>query len=146
MRQFSDDIKQMTGQRPSLYWRLCWKFVSPCFLLVRSQRPCTFLLRPSSQGSVVVAAGRFSLGRVNVLEAGGGVGGGSTLPRDQKGRLVPEILSGLLKVCPTPTRPTEKPHIQGDLPPTKALVCPAFGHPSVLEGRPEMSEIIDFLP
>lgn len=101
-----------------------------------------------------MAAGRFSLGRVNVLEAGGGVGGslggavggGSMLPRDQKGRLVPEILSGLLKVCPTPTRPTEKPHIQGDLPPTKALVCPAFGHPSVLEGRPEMSEIIDFLP
>nr|P27922.1 RecName: Full=Sodium-dependent dopamine transporter; Short=DA transporter; Short=DAT; AltName: Full=Solute carrier family 6 member 3 [Bos taurus] len=31
--QFSDDIKQMTGRRPSLYWRLCWKFVSPCFLL-----------------------------------------------------------------------------------------------------------------
>ncbi|KAM7148064.1 sodium-dependent dopamine transporter [Molossus nigricans] len=33
VRQFSDDIKQMIGQRPSLYWRLCWKFVSPCFLL-----------------------------------------------------------------------------------------------------------------
>lgn len=33
--QFSDDIQQMTGQRPSLYWRLCWKLVSPCFLLVR---------------------------------------------------------------------------------------------------------------
>ncbi|XP_058419498.1 sodium-dependent dopamine transporter [Diceros bicornis minor] len=33
VRQFSDDIKQMTGTRPSLYWRLCWKFVSPCFLL-----------------------------------------------------------------------------------------------------------------
>ncbi|XP_038301327.1 sodium-dependent dopamine transporter isoform X1 [Canis lupus baileyi] len=33
VRQFSDDIKQMTGQRPSLYWRVCWKFVSPCFLL-----------------------------------------------------------------------------------------------------------------
>uniref|UniRef100_A0A2K5DGK9 Transporter n=1 Tax=Aotus nancymaae TaxID=37293 RepID=A0A2K5DGK9_AOTNA len=31
--QFSDDIQQMTGQRPSLYWRLCWKLVSPCFLL-----------------------------------------------------------------------------------------------------------------
>ncbi|XP_037655395.1 sodium-dependent dopamine transporter isoform X2 [Choloepus didactylus] len=31
--QFSDDIKQMIGQRPGLYWRLCWKFVSPCFLL-----------------------------------------------------------------------------------------------------------------
>ncbi|XP_043430210.1 sodium-dependent dopamine transporter [Prionailurus bengalensis] len=33
VRQFSDDIQQMTGRRPSLYWRLCWKFVSPCFLL-----------------------------------------------------------------------------------------------------------------
>ncbi|XP_049716991.1 sodium-dependent dopamine transporter isoform X2 [Loxodonta africana] len=31
--QFSDDIKQMIGRRPGLYWRLCWKFVSPCFLL-----------------------------------------------------------------------------------------------------------------
>lgn len=29
----------MTGQRPSLYWRLCWKFVSPCFLLVSTPRP-----------------------------------------------------------------------------------------------------------
>lgn len=39
VRQFSDDIQQMTGQRPSLYWRLCWKFVSPCFLLVRGHGP-----------------------------------------------------------------------------------------------------------
>ncbi|XP_043921076.1 sodium-dependent dopamine transporter [Protopterus annectens] len=31
--KFSDDIEQMIGQRPGLYWRLCWKFVSPCFLL-----------------------------------------------------------------------------------------------------------------
>uniref|UniRef100_F7BDK0 Transporter n=2 Tax=Ornithorhynchus anatinus TaxID=9258 RepID=F7BDK0_ORNAN len=31
--QFSDDIEQMIGRRPGLYWRLCWKFVSPCFLL-----------------------------------------------------------------------------------------------------------------
>jgi len=32
--RFSDDIEEMIGQRPGLYWRLCWKFVSPCFLLV----------------------------------------------------------------------------------------------------------------
>lgn len=32
--RFSDDIKEMIGQRPGRYWRLCWKFVSPCFLLV----------------------------------------------------------------------------------------------------------------
>lgn len=33
--RFSDDIQQMMGFRPGLYWRLCWKFVSPLFLLVR---------------------------------------------------------------------------------------------------------------
>ncbi|KAG7229375.1 hypothetical protein INR49_012766 [Caranx melampygus] len=32
--RFSDDIEEMIGQRPGMYWRLCWKFVSPCFLLV----------------------------------------------------------------------------------------------------------------
>uniref|UniRef100_A0A8B9KY86 Transporter n=1 Tax=Astyanax mexicanus TaxID=7994 RepID=A0A8B9KY86_ASTMX len=32
--RFSDDIQEMIGHRPGLYWRLCWKFVSPCFLLV----------------------------------------------------------------------------------------------------------------
>ncbi|XP_051883986.1 sodium-dependent noradrenaline transporter [Pristis pectinata] len=31
--RFSEDIKQMTGFKPGLYWRLCWKFVSPAFLL-----------------------------------------------------------------------------------------------------------------
>ncbi|MCJ8728484.1 hypothetical protein PDJAM_G00004980 [Pangasius djambal] len=31
--RFSDDIQEMIGQRPGFYWRLCWKFVSPCFLL-----------------------------------------------------------------------------------------------------------------
>jgi hypothetical protein len=32
--QFCTDIHQMTGHRPGLYWRLCWKFISPTFLLV----------------------------------------------------------------------------------------------------------------
>lgn len=32
--RFSDDIQEMIGQRPGIYWRLCWKYVSPCFLLV----------------------------------------------------------------------------------------------------------------
>ncbi|XP_048882796.1 sodium-dependent dopamine transporter [Brienomyrus brachyistius] len=31
--RFSDDIQEMIGHRPGLYWRMCWKFVSPCFLL-----------------------------------------------------------------------------------------------------------------
>ncbi|XP_039618861.1 sodium-dependent noradrenaline transporter [Polypterus senegalus] len=31
--RFSEDIERMMGFRPGLYWRLCWKFVSPMFLL-----------------------------------------------------------------------------------------------------------------
>ncbi|MGH0151951.1 UNVERIFIED_CONTAM: hypothetical protein FKN15_033230 [Acipenser sinensis] len=31
--RFSDDIEEMIGHRPGLYWRLCWKYVSPLFLL-----------------------------------------------------------------------------------------------------------------
>lgn len=34
--RFSNDIQQMMGFKPGLYWRLCWKFVSPAFLLVCS--------------------------------------------------------------------------------------------------------------
>lgn len=31
---FSSDIEQMLGKKPSLFWRLCWKYVSPTFLFV----------------------------------------------------------------------------------------------------------------
>ena len=26
------DIEQMTGRAPGLFWRVCWKFISPLFL------------------------------------------------------------------------------------------------------------------
>ncbi|KAK3509721.1 hypothetical protein QTP70_008462 [Hemibagrus guttatus] len=32
--RFSEDIERMMGFKPGIYWRLCWKFVSPLFLLV----------------------------------------------------------------------------------------------------------------
>ena len=32
------DIQQMTGQRPALFWRCCWKFISPLFLGVSGRR------------------------------------------------------------------------------------------------------------
>ncbi|KAK3589109.1 hypothetical protein CHS0354_017451 [Potamilus streckersoni] len=32
--QFCDDIQRMIGHRPGLYWRICWKFVSPTFLAI----------------------------------------------------------------------------------------------------------------
>lgn len=31
--KFSDDIESMLGFRPGIYWRLCWKFVAPIFLM-----------------------------------------------------------------------------------------------------------------
>lgn len=32
--RFSRDIEQMIGKRPGLFWRICWKYISPVFLLV----------------------------------------------------------------------------------------------------------------
>lgn len=31
---FSADIEQMLGKKPSLYWRICWRYISPTFLFV----------------------------------------------------------------------------------------------------------------
>jgi hypothetical protein len=32
--RFSSDINEMIGVYPGLYWRVCWKFVAPIFILV----------------------------------------------------------------------------------------------------------------
>jgi hypothetical protein len=32
--RFSDDILFMTGKRPNIFWRVCWRFISPLYLLV----------------------------------------------------------------------------------------------------------------
>ena len=32
--RFCQDIKAMTGFTPGIYWRVCWKFVAPIFLMV----------------------------------------------------------------------------------------------------------------
>jgi len=32
LKNFSDDVFSMLGHKPGLYWRICWKFVSPSFL------------------------------------------------------------------------------------------------------------------
>ena len=32
--RFCDDVEMMIGSRPSIFWRVCWKFISPAFLLV----------------------------------------------------------------------------------------------------------------
>jgi solute carrier family 6 amino acid/orphan transporter-like 15/16/17/18/20 len=31
--RFADDIEMMTGQRPGLYWLICWKYLSPLAML-----------------------------------------------------------------------------------------------------------------
>jgi solute carrier family 6 serotonin transporter-like protein 4 len=32
--RFSRDIEQMIGHRPGIFWRVCWSYISPVFLLV----------------------------------------------------------------------------------------------------------------
>lgn len=32
-QRFCDDIKDMIGFAPGIYWRFCWKFAAPVFLL-----------------------------------------------------------------------------------------------------------------
>lgn len=34
LEKFCDDVEQMIGHRPGLYWRICWKFISPMFIIV----------------------------------------------------------------------------------------------------------------
>ncbi|KAI5721345.1 hypothetical protein M8J77_019522 [Diaphorina citri] len=34
LKRFADDIEMMTGSRPSLYWLLCWKYISPTVMLI----------------------------------------------------------------------------------------------------------------
>ncbi|EEB11231.1 tryptophan transporter, putative [Pediculus humanus corporis] len=33
VNRFSDDIEKMLGFRPGLFWRICWTYISPLFLL-----------------------------------------------------------------------------------------------------------------
>lgn len=33
IEKFCDDIECMIGFRPNIFWRTCWKFVSPVFLV-----------------------------------------------------------------------------------------------------------------
>ena len=33
-KQFTDDIEEMTGVRPGLYWQICWRFISPALLAI----------------------------------------------------------------------------------------------------------------
>lgn len=32
--RFSSDVEQMLGERPGIFWRVCWAYISPVFLLV----------------------------------------------------------------------------------------------------------------
>lgn len=34
MFRFCDDVEQMIGSQPSMFWRVCWKFISPLFLFI----------------------------------------------------------------------------------------------------------------
>ena len=37
LTDFKRDINKMLGHTPNIYWRVCWKIVSPSFLFVSNQ-------------------------------------------------------------------------------------------------------------
>lgn len=32
--RFANDIEYMTGKRPFIFWQICWKYISPCAILI----------------------------------------------------------------------------------------------------------------
>uniref|UniRef100_A0A1I8J3Z8 Transporter n=1 Tax=Macrostomum lignano TaxID=282301 RepID=A0A1I8J3Z8_9PLAT len=46
--QFCQDVKTNLGFAPGIYWRLCWKFIAPVFILVIIVFNCISLADPSS--------------------------------------------------------------------------------------------------
>ncbi|PNF19249.1 Sodium-dependent noradrenaline transporter [Cryptotermes secundus] len=33
LERFSEDVQAMLGKKPGMYWRICWKFISPTFII-----------------------------------------------------------------------------------------------------------------
>lgn len=42
--RFSSDVEMMLGKRPGLFWRICWTYISPVFLLVIDNHLTLFTL------------------------------------------------------------------------------------------------------
>lgn len=70
--RFSEDIERMMGFKPGLYWRLCWKFVSPLFLLVSGAKAADCAVPYRSGGDVRTGrkaeAARIRRGMVFIIE------------------------------------------------------------------------------
>lgn len=37
---FARDVEKMIGHRPGIFWRVCWNYISPVFLLVSFNNYC----------------------------------------------------------------------------------------------------------
>lgn len=44
LNKLTQDVDAMLGWKPGLYWRICWKFVSPTFIIVNISKPETISL------------------------------------------------------------------------------------------------------
>lgn len=42
VERFSRDVECMLGYRPGIFWRICWTYISPSFLLVNTKLFCVF--------------------------------------------------------------------------------------------------------
>lgn len=61
-QRFCDDIKDMIGFAPGLYWRFCWRFAAPLFLMVSH-------LYPSSTFTEALCLQVFKLWRLPLFTA-----------------------------------------------------------------------------
>lgn len=65
--RFCQNIEQMSGSRPGLYWRVCWKYISPSILVIIFLSACSQELgkyRRLEQGNYVYPAWAPALGLV----------------------------------------------------------------------------------
>lgn len=50
VRPFSNDLRFMLGHEPNWYWKICWAFCCPVFLVVSSRHRILFYLKVSTRG------------------------------------------------------------------------------------------------
>jgi hypothetical protein len=59
--RFSHDIEKMIGHRPGIFWRVCWNYISPVFLLVSD----SYRDRPRQQRVLYRPIKRFAVDKID---------------------------------------------------------------------------------
>ena len=63
--RFSHDIEKMIGHRPGIFWRVCWNYISPVFLLVSD----SYRTGPRQQRVLSCPSNRFTVDQIDCRAA-----------------------------------------------------------------------------